>query len=259
MSPANKGKTYPPEPLTASECRALLRVAGRGPTGVRSRAIVAVLWRAGLRSAELVALRPKDIDLDGGTLRVLRGKGGKARTVALDPEALEFVRRWLQVRKLRVDPPRGSPLFCTFTGTPLTTAYLRRLLPALGRRARLEKRVHPHGLRHTFACELAAEGVSLRVIQAALGHRAAHTTSGYLTRVASPEVVKTLQARPRWEASPETGGLQGLLGLPETRSATSESPERDPGQRPQSPYGSVAAGRVLALAMLPKARARRTR
>lgn len=249
-APANKGKTYRPEPLTAAECRLLLRHCGRGLTGIRNRAVIAVLWRCGLRAAELVELHPKDIDAEAGTLRVMKGKGDKARTVGLDPEALVFIERWLEARKAWA--PRRGTLFCTLKGKPLGTAYLRRLLPRLAARAGIQKRVHPHGLRHTFARELAGERVPLRVIQGALGHEHAHTTSDYLGRVAAPEVVEAMHARPTWEPSDERGRSQGVLGLPEPRNATSESHGEGPRQTERRHGGPAIAAPLLALALLPR-------
>src|SRR5208283_631968 len=87
LPPPNKGKKYPPEPLTVEEVRALLASCSRrAPTGVRNRALVTILWRAGLRIAEALALRPADVDLAAGTLRILHGKGDKSRLAGLDPE-----------------------------------------------------------------------------------------------------------------------------------------------------------------------------
>lgn len=253
---SNRGRKFPAEPLTVAECRALLRHCGRGATGTRNRAIIAVLWRCGLRSAELVALRPTDVDFERGTVRVLRGKGSKARTVPICPEALALVHRWALVRE-HVAPQRTT-LFCTLKGRPLLTSYLRHLLPRLGRRAGLVKRVHPHGLRHTYARELADERHPLPVIQAALGHDHAHTTSGYLGRLAAPDVIAALQDRPRFEVVSATGARQGALPLHESRMPSSESPAGARGTRPPR-VGQGAKSRVLALALQPKARARARR
>jgi integrase/recombinase XerD len=167
-------------------------------TGHRNRAIVVVLWRAGLRAAELVSLRPKDVDLETGEVRILRGKGRKARTVALDPEATAVVERWAAQRKLLIRQRkvrRRSTLFCTLTGTELQTSYLRQLLPRLAKRAGIEKRVHPHSLRHTCMMELAKEGVPMPIIQAVLGHTNVATTNHYVNHFGSPEVIAAMQAR----------------------------------------------------------------
>ncbi len=260
--PTNKGKKFPPEPLTVAECRALLRHCGRGATGARNRAIIAVLWRCGLRAAELVALEGKDVDVRRRTIRVLHGKGDKSRVVAVCPETLSLMREWAAMREgflLSGAPSKRARFFCTLAGRPLETGYLRHLLPRLGRRAGIEKRVHPHGLRHTYARELAEEGKPLPVIQAALGHDHAHTTSTYLGKLGDPKVIAALQDRPRFELVSVAGGRQGVLPLSEAHTTSTESPEPSRPSTPPPSGGRVEGLGVLALALWPKvpSRARR--
>jgi integrase/recombinase XerD len=191
----NRGRRFPPEVLTPEEVRSLIRAcSARAPTGIRNRALLAVLARGGLRVSEALALRPKDVDPAAGSLTVLRGKGGRSRVAGLDPGAMALVERWLQVRRaLGVGPRR--PLFCTLKGGPLQSAYLRELLPRLARKAGVEKRVHPHGLRHTHAAELVAEGVPVNVIQAQLGHASLRTTDVYLRHIAPAQLLDTMRRR----------------------------------------------------------------
>ena len=93
-SPPNKGKRYPPEILTPDEVRSLIRAcSSRAPTGVRNRALLVTLYRAGLRIGETLDLYPKDIDREAGTVRILNGKGKRARTVGLDPGAFAVIER----------------------------------------------------------------------------------------------------------------------------------------------------------------------
>jgi site-specific recombinase XerD len=90
--PANKGHRYPAEILTADEVRALITAcSNRAPTGVRNRALLVLLYRAGCRISEALRLRPKDLDRAAGTVTVLRGKGGTRRTIGLDPGAFAVV------------------------------------------------------------------------------------------------------------------------------------------------------------------------
>jgi integrase len=97
---SNKGKTFPPQALARDEVMALLKACSRqSPTGARNAAIVATLWRSGIRCAELLALKPKDIDRAGEHLQVLRGKGGKHRLVAIDGEAIARIDLWIAKRK----------------------------------------------------------------------------------------------------------------------------------------------------------------
>jgi integrase len=88
--------------------------------------------------------------------------------------------------------PHGS---VEIKGASLKTAYVRALLPRLAARAGIEKRVHPHGLRHTHAAELAREGTPLNLVQAQLGHSSLATTDGYLRHIAPEELVKAMKAR----------------------------------------------------------------
>jgi len=197
--PGNKGKRYPAEVLTAGEVKALLQACSRSPTGQRNRALIVTMWRSGLRIAEALALAPKDIDFDRGAIVVLNGKGGRRRTVGIDPTALAVIERWLDTRA-RVAADRGwrpslHPLFCTMKGTAVRAPYVRELLHRLADRAEIAKRVHPHGLRHTCAFDLAMEGVPVHVIMRQLGHSSLNTTERYISHVAPAQLVSAMHAR----------------------------------------------------------------
>lgn len=196
MRHPQKGNRYPAEILTPDEVRALIKASsGRSPTGARNRALLAVLYRGGLRIGEAIALQPKDIDAEEGTVRVLHGKGNKARTVGLDAGAMALVKLWLERRrKLGLSNGRRR-LFCTLKGKPLMPAYIRQVLPRLAERAGIEKRVHPHALRHTHAAELAQERLPVNVIQQQLGHANLAVTSRYLDHIAPHERVEALKRR----------------------------------------------------------------
>lgn len=192
--PPNKGKRLPAEPLTMLEATALVKAASaRAPTGKRNRALLSVLYRSGLRCNEALSLRVADVDPAAGTVRVLHGKGDKPRTVGLDPGALAVVEKWLSVRRT-LPRPRGA-LFSTLAGEPMSTAYCRAMVKRLAKRAGIAKRVHPHGLRHTHAAELAREGVPMNVIRDQLGHTSLATTDTYLRGLCPADVITTMQAR----------------------------------------------------------------
>ena len=174
------GKRYPIEVLTKDEVRALLEACGQEKwTDRRNYALLVLLWRTGLRIAEALALRPCDVDLERGAIRVLWGKGGRARTVGIDRIGLGTIQGWMQERR-GMGYSSGEVLFITRSGLPLSQGYLRRKIPELARAARIHKRVHAHGLRHTHASELRAEGVDIAVIKRQLGHRSLLTTIEYL-------------------------------------------------------------------------------
>ena len=195
QEPANKGKRYPAEPLTAAEVKSLMAACSRrAPTGIRNGALIAVLYDGGLRISEALALEPKDLDPDEGTIRILHGKGDRPRTIAIAHEAFTIVERWLDCRR-NLSINGRKRVFCTLAGGPLSTAYVRALLPRLARKAGIERRVHAHGLRHTHAAELAREGVRMNVIQAQLGHSSLATTDRYIRHIEPREVIETMRAR----------------------------------------------------------------
>jgi len=186
--------------LTNEEIEHLMRECSRrAPTGVRNRALIAILWRCGLRIGEARALSVKDFEPDSGTLVVQRGKGGKRRVVGVDAGTVALVGRWLEVRR-KLGIPSGGPLFCSLAGRPLDLSYVRHLLPRLGRKAGIERRVHAHGLRHAFAVDLVRSGAPLYVVRDALGHASVATTNVYLSRVGAHEAVDVMRNR-EWAAT----------------------------------------------------------
>jgi site-specific recombinase XerD len=191
-------RRFPPEVLTDAEVRALMAACSTtSASGIRNRALIALLYRSGLRLSEALDLYSKDVDFDRGAIRVLNGKGGKSRVSGIDPGALAILQRWIDVRANRGHDAPGCPrpLFCTSSGERVTNAYIRRLLPVLGRRAGIDKRVHAHGLRHTHAAQLREEGMDIGVISKQLGHSAISTTAHYLDHIAPFAVVNAITGR----------------------------------------------------------------
>lgn len=179
--PPNKGKTYPPEPLTPDEVSAIIsQCSRRAPTGIRNRAMLLLAYRSGLRVSELLALRPKDLDIASHSARVLHGKGNKATVRYWHPSADDAMLRWLDERKRQGLSHNGVPLFCTLTGGPVSDDYVRNLLRRLAAKAGIDKRVHPHGLRHSYAVELRKAGMDVAAISKLLGHSSIAVTARYL-------------------------------------------------------------------------------
>jgi len=187
----NKGRKYPAELLTPDEVAALLgQCSHRAPTGIRNRALLTLLYRSGLRISEALALRPSDIDLKRNSIRVLHGKGDKATTRGFHPSATDALARWLDARKgLGL---KNGPLFCTLGGGPLHPQYTRNLLKRLAGHAGIEKRVHPHGLRHTFAFELEQSGMPVTQVSKLLGHSSIAVTARYLDHLSNDQAVSAL-------------------------------------------------------------------
>jgi integrase len=180
--PRNKGLRYPPDPPTVEEIVAVMRQAGDGVHGARMRALVVLLWRAGLRINEALALTEHDLEPGTGSVLVRHGKGGRRREVGMDPWGWEHLRPWLE---LRMALPVG-PLLCVVEGRtrgrPWASDAARAQLRRVASKARLRRRFAPHQLRHAHAIELAHEGVPLNVIQRQLGHTNLGVTSTYARR-----------------------------------------------------------------------------
>ena len=194
-APATPRRRLPPEILSHDEVEALLAAcAGESSTALRNRALIALLYRAGLRINEALNMRPKDVDLDGGVVRVLFGKGGRYRAVGIDPAGADVIRAWATRRaELCIAP--NAPLLCTLRGTAVADAYVRRLLPKLAARAGILKRVHAHGLRHTHAAQLRSEGVDIGLISKQLGHASITTTARYLDHIQPTAVIDAMRRR----------------------------------------------------------------
>ena len=188
------GDKLPIEVLTKAEFTSLVGVCGRrSPTGLRNRAMLTTMYRALLRAGEALALRPKDVNLDEGLIRVLHGKGDKPRTVAVGEGTLAIIQVWMD-RRAQYGFTPSTPLFCTLSGKPLNQTYLRQLLPRLAAKCGIEKRCHAHGLRHSGAAQMAKDGFPMNEIQRMLGHANLATTSNYLDHVLPEDLVARVRA-----------------------------------------------------------------
>jgi site-specific recombinase XerD len=194
-SPQNKGLRYPADPPTIEEIIAVMHAAGDGAHGRRLRALTVILWRAGLRIQEALALTEADLDRQRGAVLVRRGKGGRRREVGMDGWAWDELQPWLE---LRVALPVG-PLLCVVNGSTRgrhwSSAAARATLRRTAAMAGVRRRFAPHQLRHAHAVEMAHEGVPLVVIQRQLGHSNLGITSVYLQGIDNAEIIETVHAR----------------------------------------------------------------
>ena len=188
-------KRLPPQALKPSEYQALLDAAA-GPRwqNVRDVALIQLLAHSGLRIDEALSLTVFDIDWDDApkvTLFVAHGKGDKSRKVALGQKAHDDVHRWLAVRQdeFPLTPSGGPLLFPSASGKKLDDSQVRRLFRRLGKKAGITKRVHPHGLRHTFSVEAVKAKKRPELLQRQLGHTNLGTTTRYLSTIAPEEVI----------------------------------------------------------------------
>ncbi len=163
--------------LTLDEITRLLKAPDTTtPQGTRDRAIIETFYGAGIRVSELVNLKMHDIDLKGKKLRIRRGKGDKDRMVPLADQTVKAIKNYLKVRPAATKEPE---LFVSKLKTHLSTTMINKLLKRYVKKARIEKPVSAHCLRHTCATHLLEGGADLRTVQEILGHSSIVTTQIY--------------------------------------------------------------------------------
>jgi site-specific recombinase XerD len=162
-----RGRRLPDAPRPAEVDRELTSLEGESPLALRNRALVELVYSAGLRSAEAVGLDLGDVDFEQERVHVRRGKGAKDRVVPLGEEAALWVARYLRDARPKLARGAEDALFLSANGRRLDTSTLRRVA------------AHPHRLRHAFATHLLEGGADLRTIQELLGHSSLSTTQVY--------------------------------------------------------------------------------
>jgi len=171
-----------PETLTVDETERLLEAAG--DDALRDRALLELLYAAGLRISEAVGLDREDLSMDGAFVRVI-GKGDKERLVPVGEIALDWLSRWIAGPRVallaigHVAPARGGPLFLGDRGGRLARQQAWAVVKRAAAHAALADRVSPHTLRHSFATHLLEGGADLRIVQELLGHASISTTQLY--------------------------------------------------------------------------------
>ncbi|GAA5111347.1 site-specific integrase [Haloechinothrix salitolerans] len=194
--PTNKGRRFPITVLSPAEVRALIdNTPARSHSGVRMRALIGVLFGSALRIAEVLALTPADVQ--GREVLVQHGKGDKARTVGLDATGRDLLDRWMD-RRAQLGLNGRHPIFATYSshsfGKPLVQRDVRKALVRAADRAGITKRVHPHGLRHSLAYDL-ARTEPMHVVQGQLGHASLATTGRYLAHLGANDLVEAMSRR----------------------------------------------------------------
>ena len=169
-----------PKTLSPGEAERLIDAAtGTTPRAMRDRALVELMYGAGLRVSEATGLHRRSVDLEERIVRAL-GKGAKERLVPLGRPAVEALRRYIAMGRPHLDRRNRPELFLNARGGPLTRAGAFMILRRLAEKAGLDpKRVHPHLLRHSFATHLLEGGADLRSVQEMLGHADLSTTELY--------------------------------------------------------------------------------
>ena len=177
-----------PETLTVAEVERLLEAASQGDVAtaavVRDRALLELLYAAGLRISEALGLDLEDLSFDGGFVRVI-GKGDKERLVPVGDMALDALTAWINGPRVsllaigHVEPVRGGPLFVGDRGARWARQQAWGAVKRAAAAAGLPDRVSPHTLRHSFATHLLEGGADLRIVQELLGHASISTTQLY--------------------------------------------------------------------------------
>jgi integrase/recombinase XerD len=171
-----------PDTLDVAEVDRLLEAASIG--GVRDRALLELLYAAGLRVSEAIGLDREDLSLDGAFVRVI-GKGDKERLVPIGEVSIDHLNAWLDgprpvlIERHHVAPVRGGPLFLGDRGGRLARQQAWAAVHGAADRAGLAGKVSPHTLRHSFATHMLEGGADLRVVQELLGHASISTTQLY--------------------------------------------------------------------------------
>ncbi len=166
-----------PKNLDVDEVNQLLEVNEDDPLAVRDRAMMELMYGAGLRLAELVSVDVRDVHLRSGELRVI-GKGDKERKVPFSGMATEWVGRWLKVRASLAESSE-SALFVSKLGTRISHRSVQKRMAEWGQKQSVASHISPHKLRHSFATHMLESSNNLRAVQELLGHENISTTQIY--------------------------------------------------------------------------------
>jgi len=182
-----------PKILSLKEVEQLLEQPNlKTPLGIRDRAMLELLYAAGMRVSELVRLPMNQINLEGGYAR-LYGKGSRERIVPLGREAVKWVNLYLKdVREKLAKGKESQFLFINRSGKGMSRQRFWKNLKVYGQRAGIQKKITPHLLRHSFASHLLERGADLRSVQMMLGHADISTTQIY-THVTGERLKKVHQ------------------------------------------------------------------
>ena len=180
-----------PTVLNKEEVLSLLKMPNtRYKNGIRNKAILSLMVNTGLRVSEVSGLKENDINLKEGKLRVVNGKGLKDRDLVIgNKQTLEFLRQYNKIR------PKSSYFFTSLEqgneGKQISVRYLQAMVKRYSQRAKINKNVSPHTLRHTFATEFYRQTKDIETLRKILGHSDISTTQIYVT-LANIDVEKAM-------------------------------------------------------------------
>jgi integrase/recombinase XerD len=195
VQPPRHVRRLPAGVLRPDEIRRVFDIPNlNSPFGYRDRTIMEVLYASGARSKEIVGMRAPDVDVQQKLIRIREGKGGASRMVPLTTTACRFLERYM--REIRPELAQGlrpagrnwlakagtggDDLFLSLYGGPLTREWLCGMMRRYLFLARIERKVSPvHGIRHSVATHLLANGMDVRYVQVLLGHNSIDSTRIY--------------------------------------------------------------------------------
>jgi len=177
-----------PVVLDRDEASLLLKQPSkRYPTGTRNKAIMSLMLNCGLRLSEVTNLKPSAINLTKGLLRVVNGKGGKDRDLAVPEYAVALLDSWRSIK------PKSNYFFSTLDGKKLSERYVQQMVKRYGKKAGISKNISPHTLRHSYATEFYRSTKDIETLKHILGHSDISTTTIYIT-LANIEVEKAMKS-----------------------------------------------------------------
>lgn len=174
--------------LDLEEGNRLLKIpSSRYPTGIRNKAIISLMLNCGLRVSEVTNLKPQDINITKANLRIIQGKGGKDRDLAMPDYTQELLKKWKAIR------PKGRYFFTTLRGGKLSIRYIHAFITRYAEKAKIHKKISPHTLRHSYSTEFYRRTKDIETLRRILGHSDISTTTIYIT-LANIEVEKSMKA-----------------------------------------------------------------
>jgi len=162
--------------LEPEEAQNLLKQPSkRYPTGLRNKAMISLMLNCGLRLSEITNLKPGNLNLTKGKLRVESGKGEKDRDLAIPDYLTDLLDTWRNIR------PKSNYFFSTLKGRKLSDRYIQQMVTRYAQKAGLNKRISPHTLRHTYATQYYKQTKDIETLRRILGHSDISTTTIYIT------------------------------------------------------------------------------
>ena len=175
ISTPRKGR-HLPKNMDVDEVSHLLDIDMNDPLAIRDRAMLELMYGAGLRLSELVGLDCRQVNLDAGEIRVI-GKGSKERKLPIGKMAIEWITHWLSVREFYA--PDDDAMFISKHGNRISARNVEKRFAQWGVKQGISSHVHPHKLRHSFATHMLESSGDLRAVQELLGHANLSTTQIY--------------------------------------------------------------------------------